>query len=70
MPAPTTRVVASDITVMWDGNPVFVKRGTLVSIAAGSALEQAYGGAANTPPLDPAQREDTAEGHDQADVTN
>lgn len=47
---PTVRVVASDVIVSWDGgNPLLVKRGTLVAIPAGSAMETAYGGPANTP---------------------
>jgi hypothetical protein len=69
--APTLRVVAADVTVIWDGgNPVFIKKGTLVSLVAGSALETAYGGPGNTPLLEPAQREDAAEGTDRAGVTN
>ena len=43
-------MVSSDVTVNWDGDsPVFTPKGTLVSIAAGSALQTAYGGAGNVP---------------------
>jgi hypothetical protein len=45
--AANPRVVATDITVNWDGGTTFVRRGTVVDIPAGSALETAYGGPSN-----------------------
>jgi hypothetical protein len=43
MSEPTLRVVASDTVVTWDRDEVAVPKGTLISTAAGSALEAAYG---------------------------
>jgi hypothetical protein len=39
--------VLTDITVIWDGGSTFVRKGTVVDIAPGSALETAYGGLGN-----------------------
>lgn len=41
--AANPRIVANDITVVWDGVSTFVPRGTIVDIPAGSAQEAAYG---------------------------
>ena len=44
------RVVAADITFMWDGVPWRLQRGQVIDVAPGSALEQAIG-ADLLPPL-------------------
>ena len=63
------RVVASDTTVSWDGDDIFVKKGTLESIAPGSALEDAYG-AANMPVATQVQADAAAGGIDNAAQSN
>jgi hypothetical protein len=45
-------IVQSDTPVVWDGNLTLVKRGTMVDIPPGSALEEAYGGPGNLEPID------------------
>lgn len=45
--ASNPRVVATDINVVWDGAVTFVRKGTIVDIPAGGALETAYGGPSN-----------------------
>jgi hypothetical protein len=45
--AANPRLVANDVTVVWDSVSTFVPRGTIVDIPAGSALETAYGGVSN-----------------------
>ncbi len=37
------RVVTADTTFSWDGAPFFLKAGTMLDVAAGSALEVAIG---------------------------
>lgn len=49
--AANPRIVQSDTIVAWDGGSVFVAKGTIVDIPAGSALETAYGGSGNLQPL-------------------
>lgn len=49
--AANPRVVVSDVTVTWDGGSNLIKRGTIVDIPAGSALEAAYGGSGNLTPI-------------------
>jgi hypothetical protein len=43
------RIVLTDTYVPWPSSqyPVFIKRGTIVDIVPGSALETAYGGGGN-----------------------
>jgi hypothetical protein len=48
---PEPRIVQSTVTVEWDGNPLRVRPGSIVTIVPGSALEAAYGGAGNLEPL-------------------
>lgn len=50
------RIVLNDIWVQWDVDgtlPLFVRHGTIVDIAAGSALERAYGLANLSPVIAP-----------------
>lgn len=51
------RIVLTGIYVQWDRDgtlPLFTKRGTVVDVVPGSALEAAYGGAGNLSPVIPA----------------
>ncbi len=41
------RYVLTDTEVSWDGGTTFVRAGTIVDIAPGSALEAVYGGSGN-----------------------
>jgi hypothetical protein len=45
-------MVQSDTPVVWDNNLTVVRRGTIVDIPPGSALEEAYGGPGNLEPID------------------
>lgn len=45
--AANPRIVATDINVAWDGGTFFVRKGQIVDIPAGGALETAYGGPSN-----------------------
>lgn len=41
------RMVLTDVSVTWDGATEFVRHGSVVDVAAGGALETAYGGSGN-----------------------
>jgi hypothetical protein len=45
------RILQTDTVVVWDRGANLVKRGTIVDIPEGSALEQAYGGPGNLAPI-------------------
>jgi hypothetical protein len=43
----TPRILTNDTYLVWDNGTSFVKKGTMVGVAPGSALETAYGGSGN-----------------------
>jgi hypothetical protein len=59
------RMVATNITIAWDGGVINVPAGTVVDVPAGSALEAAYG-VANLVPL--TSEQDTGDTEAEPDV--
>jgi hypothetical protein len=52
------RIVLADVTMTWDGVPLFVRHGSMVSAPPGSSLETAYGGPGNLRMLTAGERGD------------